>query len=102
MVTFEDAEGQFSYGLTDASGHYELHFDSVALGVRKGRKTVRISTTQKIPGLNGDEEAGEANTERPEAQSVAERVPSKYNSATKLAEEVTSAKTVYDFELASK
>ena len=50
VVTFDGDDGQFSYGLTDAAGHYTLQFDSVKQGVKTGKKTVRISTTRKILG----------------------------------------------------
>lgn len=100
VVTFEADDGQFSSGLTDANGDYELQFDSEAAGVRPGLKTVRISTTRKILGLNTEEEdeGGEpsANAAVPE-----ERVPEKYNRRSELSVEVTPDRTRYDFDLTS-
>ncbi|MBC7818331.1 MAG: carboxypeptidase regulatory-like domain-containing protein, partial [Planctomycetaceae bacterium] len=58
VVTFDSEDGQFSYGLTDSGGRFSLRFDSVKSGATPGKKTVRISTTRKILGLNTEEEGG--------------------------------------------
>src|SRR5687767_11623739 len=50
VVTSDAPDGQFSYGLTGASGNYSLQIDSDHDGVAPGEKTVRISTTRKILG----------------------------------------------------
>jgi len=104
VVTFEAEDGQFSYGLTDGSGHYTLQFDSEVDGVRPGQKTVRISTTRKILGLNTEDEAGEtpADEGRPASDAPAgERVPAQYNSESTLVANVTPDQTTFDFELKS-
>lgn len=107
VVTFENAEGQFSYGLTDDSGYYELQFDSVKEGVTTGPKTVRISTTRKILGLNADDteggEVGEASEEGETASPAAavEKVPAKYNKNSELKADVTSGQSEYNFDLTS-
>lgn len=101
VVTFEDAEGQFSYGLTDADGDYELQFDSAVSGVRPGPKTVRISTTRKILGLNTEEEEG-GEESGAKAAAPKELVPEKYNRQSELTVEVTPDRTRYDFDLKSR
>jgi hypothetical protein len=100
VVSFDASDGQFSYGLTDAGGHYSLQVDSEMKGVTPGEKTVRISTTRKILGLNASEGASEAD---PATQLKAdEKVPEKYNKNSELKITVGSDKTTYDFDLKSK
>jgi len=100
VVMFEAADGQFAYGLTDSNGGYSLQLDSEMKGVVPGDKTVRISTTKKILGLNSSE-GGEADPASAKPQG-GEKVPGKYNKASELKVTVTPDKTQYDFELASK
>lgn len=108
VVSFDAEDGQFSYGLTDDSGRFVLHLDSVKKGVTPGKKTIRISTTRKILGLNIDDEgdaeaSGETESGAPAANSSdLERVPEKYNKKSELTADVTADKTTYDFELSSK
>lgn len=108
VVSFDAEDGQFSYGQTDDSGKYVLQLDSVKKGVTPGKKTVRISTTRKILGLNTDEEGGAEASGETESGAPAtnssdtERVPEKYNQKSELTAEVTSEQTTYDFELSSK
>lgn len=103
VVTFDAADGSFSFARTDSNGHYRLQFDSEAHGVLAGQKTVRISTTRKILGLDPEEDAetGDANTEKAASGEV-ERVPEKYNKNSELTVEVTPDKTQYDFDLRSQ
>jgi len=106
VVTFEAPNGQFSYGLTDASGAYHLQFDSVMAGVTPGPKTVRISTTRKIVGLNageseGEGEGGEEPRGKKAAASSQDRVPARYNAKSELSVEVTAGQTEYNFDLSS-
>ncbi len=56
VVIFEDKEGQYSAGKTNAEGKYTLQFDSQMSGVTPGEKTVRISTTASL-GEGMEEEA---------------------------------------------
>jgi hypothetical protein len=109
VVIFESADGQFSYAMTSSHGEYELQFDSHQPGVTPGPKTVRISTTRKLLGLNASEgaEAGEANEENKgqtlgPSSPAAERVPAKYNGQSELTVEVTPDRTEYNFDLVSK
>ncbi len=107
VITFETADGLMSYGMTNDSGTYTLQFDSVKNGVTPGKKTVRISTTRKILGLNaaegeGGQEGGEdeGSESQPQAKAV-EKVPAKYNSTSELTVDVTAGQTTYDFDLKS-
>jgi hypothetical protein len=102
VVTFDAADGQFSYGLTDANGNYKLQLDSVKSGVTPGPKTVRISTTRKILGLNTTEGEGEADPgQKRAADAPKELVPEKYNKQSELKVEVTPDKREYNFDLRS-
>jgi hypothetical protein len=105
VVTFESADGQFSYAQTDSAGKYQLQFDSNQAGVTPGPKTVRVSTTRKLLALNSAE-AGEPGEEKdgPPASpssSAAERVPAKYNQQSELTVEVSPDRTEYNFDLTS-
>lgn len=102
VVIFEAPDGTFAYAMTDDAGKYELQFDSVIRGVTPGPKTVRISTTRKILGLNADDEqSGEIVEEgdNPAAAIGRELVPPQYNRNSQLTVEVTPDKTDYDFDL---
>lgn len=99
VVTFDAPDGQFSYGLTDSGGRYSLQIDSEMRGVTPGEKTVRISTTRKILGLNASE--GESEGDPAGAKASAEKVPTKYNKDSELKVTVTPDKTQYDFDLKS-
>jgi hypothetical protein len=107
VVTFEAEDGQFSYGLTDSNGKFSLQFDSVKSGVTPGKKTVKISTTRKILGLNTTEEGG-AIDEGGEGESAKatqpakELVPPRYNKKSELSVEVSPAKTHFEFPLVTK
>lgn len=119
VITFENPdEGTFAYALTDASGGYELRFDSVMMGCTPGTKVVRISTTRRIPGLNGgegDEGGGEGEGDLGEgevgeeagedggaaASRGGELVPAKYNGESELTVEVAPGSQHHDFDLVS-
>ena len=105
VITFEADDGQFSYAKTDSSGRYVLQFDTVKRGVTPGKKTVRISTTRKILGLNAEEESAPAGEGTEEAGAKptngAEKVPAKFNRQSELKVEVTEEQTQYDFDLKS-
>ena len=107
VVTFDAEDGQFSYGLTDSNGKFSLQFDSAKNGVTPGKKTVRISTTRKILGLNTKEEGGseEVGGEGESAKASAhptELVPTRYNKKSELSVEVSFGKTHFDFPLVTK
>jgi hypothetical protein len=107
VVTFDAPDGQFAYGLTDVSGAYSLRLDSVRSGCTPGPKTVRISTTRKIVGLNategeGSAEVGEGNLEKGKGGVVADKVPPRYNAKSELKADVSSSQLTFDFSLQSK
>lgn len=117
VITFENPEDStFAYALTDAAGGYELRFDSVMMGCTPGTKIVRISTTRRIPGLNGEEGGGEGEGDLAEeemgeepgddggsgaAPAGGERVPSQYNRESELTVEVSPSSLHHDFDLVS-
>ena len=110
VITFENPEDStFAYALTDSSGGYQLRFDSVMMGCTPGTKLVRISTTRRIPGLNGGEgegdlgegEMGEEGGEAQVSSSGGEQVPSQYNRESELEVEVSSGNQHFDFDLVS-
>ncbi len=108
VVVFESSKGQFSAGVTNASGRYTLRFDSQVSGVTPGEKTVRISTARKITGVNtedGAEEApaGEGSEESGEsAKPSQELVPEKYNKESELKRTVKPDESqTFDFDLKS-
>lgn len=104
VITFEDPEkGTFSFARTDASGEYTLQFDSQMDGVIAGKKVVQISTTRNVLGLKGEEgvEEGESSSEGEAPKATQEAVPACYNKESKLAVEVTSSTTTFDFDLKS-
>ncbi len=104
VVTFNDlTNGTFSYGLTDSSGHYRLQLDSEHDGVTPGEKTVEVSTTRKILGLNSEEDAGESSVEKPQKKSekTKDMIPECYNKLSGLKINVSSSQTAYDFDLKS-
>jgi hypothetical protein len=109
VILFENpVTATFSYALTDASGGYKLRFDSVKIGCTPGPKVVRVSTTMKIPGLNGEEGGGEEEGvgeesedggESPSSASRGEQVPSRYNRESELRVEVGPGSQQFDFDL---
>lgn len=105
VITFEDPEkGTFSFARTDSDGEYTLQFDSQMDGVIAGKKVVQISTTRNVLGLKGEEgvEEGESSSEDGEApKATQDAVPACYNKESKLAVEVTSSTTTFDFDLKS-
>lgn len=107
MVKFETKNGQYSYGITDSGGHYNLRFDSEKLGVTAGDKIVRISTAASVgegeevseepAGEEGEEEGLEGQTPK-----KTERVPEKYNKNSELKETVKPGENqTFNFELKS-
>lgn len=103
VVSFDDADGTFSFAQTDSSGYYRLKFDSEMLGCKPGKKTVRISTTRKILGLNSSEEGGETSSDEQAAKTEPpkELVPAKYYKKSELTADVTASNRSFNFELTS-
>lgn len=100
-VYFEAEDKSFSYATTNASGYYELQFNSEQSGVLDGPKIVRIGTTIG----SGDAEAadegadGEA-SEESNAGDRGERIPACYNRESVLRVTVNSSTTM-NFDLKS-
>ena len=104
VVTFDDVQdGTFSFGQTNSSGNYKLRLDSDMMGVRPGRKIVRISTSRKILGLNSFESGGESGSDEPAEKSepAKELVPIRYNKKSELAADVSASNQTFNFELIS-
>lgn len=78
-----DGKGLTSYGRTDKSGYYYMMATRMDKGAAVGRNKVKISTYEVIDN----------------SHSVAERVPTKYNSASELEVDVKSASNTFDFDL---
>jgi hypothetical protein len=103
LVQFETPEDRtYSSGTTDSSGSYTLEFNSERSGVLPGKKIVRIR------GGGGDSDDSSAGTDEEdsdapaaESTSAATAVPACYNTDSKLAAEVTSSTTRFDFDLKS-
>jgi hypothetical protein len=100
LVIFEAGDLTFSYATTDGRGRYRLMFNSQRPGVTKGRKTVRIWSSRRAPGLAEAEGAeDEAHADRPARTS--ERVPPRYNDRSELTVTVERARETFDFALRS-
>lgn len=106
VVAFRDVEsGGEAYGLTDDSGYYRLHFDSVEFGVLPGQKQVSVSTTRRVLGLNSESEGGDSeDTEDDEGEAlqypVTELIPDAYRGDSVLRVTVTENTTEFNFDLA--
>src|SRR5262245_9387579 len=80
-VTFESDDKRQAIGTTDASGNYQLMYDSQTPGAMPGPKTVRITTA------NLDVEGGGAGEG---AAAVKEKVPARYNTNSELKADVSA------------
>lgn len=85
-VQFQPSQGSASYGVTDASGHYDLYFAGDTKGAEIGEHTVRITT----PGASEDE------------PQQLPKIPSKYNTESGLTANVEKGSNTFDFGLASE
>lgn len=85
LVVFSPvAGGTTSYGRTTASGEYEMMFSDNERGAWLGENAVRITTADVGTG---------------DTPASKERIPSVYNSETKLKAVVESKANVFDFSL---
>lgn len=98
-VAFEAPDRTFSSGVTDASGHYTLMFNTEKSGCLTGQKTVRIKfvTDSETP-------EGETETEGAEKSPAAsgQKVPEQYNQKSTLTATVDADHTSFNFDLKSK
>ncbi len=102
VITFDDTQdGTFSFGQTDSDGNYKLRLDSDMLGVKPGKKIVRVSTTRKLLGLNSSEEAGESSLDGAtgKLEVAKELVPDKYNKNSELTVDVSEKSRTFNFDL---
>jgi hypothetical protein len=96
-VIFEAEDQTYSYGRTDASGHYELMFNSEKSGVIPGSKTVRITM-----GPVGEEaDAGEQDDGEVSPAPPGVVIPSRYDAQSELTADVSAEHNEFDFELFS-
>lgn len=100
-VLFEAEDKSFSYATTDASGYYELQFNSEQSGVLDGSKIVRIGTAANTGDAadEGSDDEGTA-SESAEGGSTGERIPACYNTESVLRVTVNSSTTM-NFDLKS-
>jgi hypothetical protein len=94
-VSFVSDDKRSAIGVTDASGHYRLMYDSKKAGVMPGPKIVRI-TQADAAGESSDAEApasGEG--------AVKEPIPARYNRNSELKADVSGGNKTFDFSLKS-
>ena len=104
VITFDSPDGTYSYARTDEDGYYELQFDTVVDGATPGPKTVQISTSRSLLGLDpvgGEEDAGGDEVGDEPVAKKEEQVPAKYNKNSELMVEVSSDNTEFNFDLTS-
>jgi hypothetical protein len=97
QVVFEAADRTYSSGRTDASGRYQLMFNSEKSGVVPGVKTVRIRTA----GAADEEESAAREGEEAAAASTPETVPACYNAKSQLQVTVEGSSQTFNFDLTS-
>ncbi len=108
-IFFYNENETYSYGITDASGHYVAMFNSEKSGVMPGEKKIEISTVHSpVPGglSGGDAEAGGEMVEEDPDASVNkkrkdEKIPACYNTKTKIKINISSSDRGLDFDLKS-
>ena len=92
-ISFEGEDLRKAIGVSDAAGRFRLMYDSRQPGVTPGLKTVRITTADfEFEGDGPPEGAPEA----------VERIPARYNSASELKADVSTARRTFNFDLQSK
>lgn len=97
-VIFEADDQTYSFGRTDASGRYDLMFNSEKSGVIPGRKIVRI--TMGPVGEEADAGEPEAGEDSPAPPDVA--MPARYNERSELTADVSAERNEFDFDLLSE
>lgn len=98
-VVFEAPDRTFSSGVTDASGHYSLMFNTEKSGCLTGQKTVRIRFVTDSETPEGEVET-EGTQESPAASG--QKIPEQYNSKSTLSATVNADQTSFNFDLKSK
>ena len=92
-VLFESPDGQFSYGVTDEQGRYQMSYDSVTGGVTPGEKIIRVRTK---PMTEAEDDFNEED-EEPTSSQKKETLPEKFNTKSTL--KITVPSPEYDIEL---
>ncbi|PHS05447.1 MAG: hypothetical protein COA78_15280 [Blastopirellula sp.] len=87
-VEFYPEGGSSSNGMTDASGKYELKYTKSTMGAVPGSHSVSITTY----------DSGDPDSEPPIA-AVPEKVPTKYNTESKLNADVVLGPNEHNFDL---
>jgi hypothetical protein len=91
-VCFEADDKRQAIGRTNATGAYQLMYDSRTPGVMPGKNTVRITTADADVEGDGLAEG---------AVAAKETVPERYNTQSELTANVSGAKATLDFHLKS-
>lgn len=96
-VAFEAPDGTYSSGVTDASGAFDLMFNTEKSGCLTGDKIVRIQF--KTDSENPD---GESEAEGSTANQSSIKIPEQYNKKSTLEVTVDANHTTFEFDLKSK
>ncbi|MCC9642130.1 carboxypeptidase-like regulatory domain-containing protein [Rhodopirellula sp. JC740] len=104
VVQFVAPDTTFSYGTTDAEGHYEMKFNSEVMGVPPGDKIVRISTTTstgEVDTEGADDDDDAPRRRKKKTRDPNEKIPAAYNEDSQIKATVSAGQVVYDFALKS-
>lgn len=93
-ITFYPDSGRQATATTDADGNYELIYIRTTKGCKLGHNKVVISTLTEA-----EDAAEEGDDAKIEVKRVAEKIPRKYNSRTKLEADVKPGDNTFDFKL---
>jgi hypothetical protein len=102
QVAFEAPDGTYSSGVTDASGNFDLMFNTEQSGCLTGEKVVRIKlagsseTMDEAPDDEGNSDEGVKKT------ATAGKIPAQYNKDSTLKATVDADHTTFQFDLKSK
>lgn len=102
QVAFEAPDGTYSSGVTDASGNFDLMFNTEQSGCLTGEKVVRIKLTgsseamDEAPDDEGNSDEGVKKT------ATAGKIPAQYNKESTLKATVDADHTTFQFDLKSK
>jgi hypothetical protein len=99
LETPEDST--YSYGVTDASGHYRLNFDSRTHGIIPGRKRVVIGRRTKSESEISGEGDAPTSESKSDGATGASDFPACYGSDSKKHVEVLPTTRTLDIELKS-
>lgn len=96
QVTFQPEQGRPAFGVTNASGQYELTYIRDTRGCKIGRCKVIIgSEEERLDNTGGDTDSEEPYQSAP----VDTRIPARYGPNSELTAEVHPGENVIDFRL---